>query len=358
MHGVDTDAWINPPLIRFLAGYLDQGLAHWSMPERDLGIHGCFLEIYRTSLAALCDRWARALPRLVADDHAAKRNALESIAHSLGELGVADDECVDYLRAELLALRGWAGIVRQIEERPDRVPARDLTVTLRGYLAVRLLFERAALDEAARQLSFSGPLSELRDWLRDRLPVAAPPTALERAWPLFHIAQLCGLDPSIVEQWTPRHVTELESELRQLDGVRRRRILHQAFERAIRHRLYDALMHHTPQGPPAPPAFQAIFCLDEREESFRRHLEEVEPDCETFSTAGFFNVAMYHQGVTDAHPRPLCPVVIRPDHYVAEIEADGHRPHAAHAAICTGEPPASSATTCIWEAGCRCAARC
>ena len=36
VHGIDTDAWIHPPLIRFLAGYLDQGLAHWSMPERDL----------------------------------------------------------------------------------------------------------------------------------------------------------------------------------------------------------------------------------------------------------------------------------------------------------------------------------
>ena len=325
MHGVDTDAWIHPPLIRFLAGYLDQGLAHWPMPERDRGIHGCFLEIYRTSLAAQCGRWARTLPRLVADDRVAERNALDSITHSLGQLGVDDDECVDYLRDELLALRGWAGIVRQIEERPDRVPARDLTVTLRGYLAVRLLFERAALEEAARQLSFAGPLSEFRDWLRRRLPVASPPTALERAWPLFHVAQLCGLDPAIVEQWTPRHVAELESELRQLDGVRRRRLLHQAFERAIRHRLYDALMQHTPPGPSAPPAFQAIFCIDEREESFRRHLEEVEPACETFSTAGFFNVAMYHQGVTDAHPRPLCPVVIRPDHYVAEIEADGDR---------------------------------
>ena len=92
-----------------------------------------------------------------------------SIAHSLAQLGVADDECADYLSAELLALRGWAGIVRQIEERPDRVPARDLTVTLRGYLAVRLLFERAALDQAARQLSFGGPLSDLRAWLRNRL---------------------------------------------------------------------------------------------------------------------------------------------------------------------------------------------
>ncbi len=325
VHGLDIDAWIHPPLIRFLAGYLDQGLAQWSMPERDLGIHGCFLEIYRASLAARCGRWARTLPALAADDHAAQRTALDSIAHSLARLGVHDDECEDYLSAELLALRGWAGIVRQIEERPDRVPARDLTVTLRGYLAVRLLFERAALDEAARQLSFGRPVSELRDCLRTKLPVASPPTAIERAWPLFHVAQLCGLDPSIVEQWTPRHVGELEAELRRLDGVRRRRILHQAFERAIRHRLYDALVHHTPHAPPGPPAFQAVFCLDEREESFRRHLEEVEPACETFGTAGFFNVAMYHEGVTDAHPRPLCPVAIRPEHYVAEIEAGGDR---------------------------------
>src|SRR5262249_51544682 len=38
MCGIDTDAWIHPPMIRFLASYLDQGLAHWSMPERSRGI--------------------------------------------------------------------------------------------------------------------------------------------------------------------------------------------------------------------------------------------------------------------------------------------------------------------------------
>jgi uncharacterized protein len=322
VHNLDTDAWIHPPLIRFLAGYLDQGLAHWAMPERRRGIHGCFLEIYCTSLAALCGHWARTLPRLVAEDRAAERSALNSIANSLAQLGVADDERADYLTAELLALRGWAGIVRQIEERPDRVPARDLTVTLRGYLAVRLLFERAALEHAARQLSFAGPLSVLRPWLRNRLSQPPAPTALDRAWPLFHVAQLRGLDASVVEQWTVGNVAELEHELRELDGVRQRRILHQAFERAIRHRLYDALMGHAPRALSGPPTFQAVFCIDEREESFRRHLEEVDPACETLSTAGFFNVAMYHQGASDAHPRPLCPVAIHPDHYVAEIEPD------------------------------------
>ena len=320
--GLDTDAWFHPPLIRFLAGYLDQGLAHWSMPERNRGIHGCFLEIYRTSLAAQCGHWARTLPRLVSEDRDSGRTALGSIENSLAILGVSEEESEDYLSAELLALRGWAGMVHQIEERPDRVPARDITVTLRGYLAVRLLLERAALDQAVRQLSLDGPLSDLRSRLRDRLPRPAAPSVIERAWPLFHVAQLFGLDASIVEQWTARNVLELEAELQEFDGIRRRRVLHQAFERAIRHRLYVALMAHAPCKRPGPAAFQAVFCLDEREESFRRHLEEVEPACETFSTAGFFNVAMYHQGLSDAHARPLCPVAIRPEHYVGEIDPD------------------------------------
>jgi len=321
--GIDVDGSFHPSLIRFLAGYLDQGLAHWKMPARRHGIHGSFLQIFDSSLASQAGPWARTLPRVVREDRDAHRNALDSVAHSLGELGVLEEEYEPYLSAELLALRGWAGIVRQIEERPDRVPARDLTVTLRGYLAVRLLFERAALDAAAREAGFTGELGDLRTWLRDRLIPPAPPRREDRAWPLFQLAQLIAIDASIVGRWTPGQIVELESELRELDGVRCRRILHQAFERTIRDRLYGALVQHAPRPASKQPEFQAVFCLDEREESIRRHLEEVEPACETFATAGFFNVAMYHQGPTDAHPRPLCPVAIRPEHYVAEVEADG-----------------------------------
>jgi uncharacterized protein YbcC (UPF0753/DUF2309 family) len=320
--GLDSDQWIHPPLIRFIAGYLDQGLAYWVMPGREHGIYGCFVDLYGSSLAAQCGPWAGDLPRVIADERQAERDALTSLEHSLAQLGVASDDWEEYLTATLLALRGWAGMVRQIEERPDRVPAHELPATLAGYLAVRLLFERAAASYAARQLGFEGPPSSLRAFLQARVPPPTPPTPQERAWPLFHVAQLCGLDASIVEQWTGGDVGQLESELREIDGVRRRRFLHRAFERALRHRLYDALTRHPPQPPPASPAFQAVFCIDEREESIRRHLEEVEPDAETLGTPGFFNVAMYHQSATDAHPRPLCPVVIRPEHFVAEIEED------------------------------------
>ena len=61
-----------------------------------------------------------------------------------------------------------------------------------------------------------------------------------------------------------------------------------------------------------------MTCIDDREESFRRHLEEVQPKCETFGAAGFFAVAMYYRGAADGFYKPLCPGVITPDHYVQE----------------------------------------
>ena len=318
--GLDIDAWVHPPLIRFLGAYLDQGLASWSLPVRDRGIHGCFVELYRTSLAAGLGPWARDLPRLVADDRRAGRSDAQSLRHSLDELGVGEGEWHDYLAATLLALRGWAGMVHQFETRPDRVPVRRVPATLAGYLAARLLLERAALGHAMRRIRFDEGLAALRAVLRVRMPPRPAPADPERAWPLFHVAQLCGFDAAIVDRWTPADVEALESELAQLDGLRRRRILHLAFERSVRHGFYDALAGHgLPAGPQAGD-LQAIFCLDEREESFRRHLEEADPTVETLGAPGFFGVAMYHQGATDAHPRPLCPVTIRPEHYVPEVE--------------------------------------
>ncbi|MEB2286186.1 MAG: DUF2309 domain-containing protein [Myxococcales bacterium] len=325
VRGIDIDAWIHPPLIRFLAGYLDQGIAHWAMPDRALGLHRCFLEIYGAPLASQCGAWARTLPSIAAEDRAAQRRPLESLAHSLHVLGVSEGETAAYLAAEILALRGWAGIVRQIEERPDRVPARSVDATLGDYLAVRLLLGRAALEYAVRQTGTGSTPADLRIRLCREFSPASPPTVEERAWPLFHLAQLCGIEAALVDRWTVGDIAALETELSEMDHIRRRRLLHQAFERTIRHRLYDALIQHAPRPAATTPAFQAVFCLDEREESFRRHLEEADSACETFSTAGFFGVAMYHQGVVDAHPRPLCPAAIRPEHYVAEIEPGADR---------------------------------
>ena len=46
---------------------------------------------------------------------------LDSILESVELLGVVEDEWDDFIPATLLALRGWAGMIHQMETRGDRV---------------------------------------------------------------------------------------------------------------------------------------------------------------------------------------------------------------------------------------------
>lgn len=316
----DVDEWVHPVLIRVASAYLDQGLADWVMPARERGLFACFVNLYHRGVARLCHPFGTELCSLLGEEVDTARDSWASLEASLFSLGVPAAEWEPFLLAEALALRGFAGMMYQFELRPDRVPVFSLPARLVDFLATRLLLVRAALTHAARQVGFSGALRDLRSWLGDRLPSPAAANINERAWPLFQVAQLAGLFAHGIDELNSTTVDSIEREIRDFDSITRRRLLHQAYERRLRHRFFDAIVKHSPAAD-FQPGYQAIFCIDEREESMRRHLEEVDPDAETFGVAGFFGVAMYYRGAMDAHARPLCPVAIQPRHFVAEIES-------------------------------------
>ncbi len=315
--GADTDRPVHDLLTRFTAAFLDQGVSHWPLPDREHGYFRSFCALYGRS-GGPPERWLRDVSREASQLLAAGTDPAEAACASLAALGVPTGDWGEYIAATLLALRGWAGMVHQVEARGDRVAHPIPADSLVEFVAVRLLLERFAVAATARdELGYRGPLEHLRDELRARTPPAPVRSAEERAFPVFQLAQLFGWSPAELTRLTAGEWVLLFREIDAFPAIERRRVFHLAYERRFREQCLDALVLHDPHEVAAP-RFQAITCLDEREESFRRHLEEVAPDCETFGAAGFFAVPMYYRGATDAHFVPLCPIVVTPRHWVEE----------------------------------------
>jgi uncharacterized protein YbcC (UPF0753/DUF2309 family) len=328
--GIDSDLPVHELLTRFTAAFLDQGMARWQLPLREEGFWRAFAELY-TQPGRPPSPWLRDLAAELEHLRRARIGPLPSIRESLELLGVSEHELDDFLSATLLALRGWAGMVRQIEVREDRVVHPVPEGSLIEFLAVRLLLDCLALAHCARlALGYDGPLHGLRDVLREVLhrragPPRSPSTE-QRAFLVFQIAQVLGWTPADLYGLDQTEWGSLVREIETFSAIERRRVFHLAYERRFNTQALDAVALHARRPAPTPrrPRFQAVFCIDEREESLRRHVEELAPDAATFSTAGFFSIAMYYRGVADAHFVPLCPVVTRPQHWVAEQVADSH----------------------------------
>ncbi len=323
---VDTDLQVHDILIRFCASFLDQGFSAWQLPGKETGFFQSFCSLYGPS-GGPPDAWLQGLSQELIRLEQLGKTPSGSILESLELLGVPEEEWLEYLTATLLALRGWSGMILQIESRGDRVALPIPAHSLQGFVAIRLILERLALRHAAQTaLGYEGPLSNLRQVLQTHVERHPAESLEQRAFQVFQLAQIRGWLPEQLLRLTKPEWIQLTQEIEAFSMLERRKLFHRAYEYRFLSKTLDAISIQSRRSPEriAAARFQAIFCLDEREESMRRHLEEVAPDVETFSTAGFYSVAMYYKGVAEAHYIPLCPVVIRPKNWVAERVVEAH----------------------------------
>ncbi|GGY52916.1 hypothetical protein GCM10007148_22670 [Parvularcula lutaonensis] len=225
------------------------------------------------------------------------------------------------IRATLAILPGWAGMFSKFEREADKAPAFALPAKLADWLAVALLLDRAAIRRAARKLGLQ-TASLMEELDAGQTEQRSEPDATI-AFEVFVAAQAFDLVATLAESEEKRR--GFTDGIARFSSFERRWILQLAYERRHRQATLDAMIEHTElcgTAKPEAPRLQAVFCMDEREESTRRHLEEYAPGTETFGCAGFFGVAMRYKGLDDVTSRPLCPVVRTPQHYVEEIPVD------------------------------------
>ena len=340
--GVDADRLVNDMFVRFAR-------RSWIKVSRTGRCQDARKDFFILSLSCIepppaeATAWQQALSRELADVHDRQLSPLQSVRESLDQLGVPKDEWEIFLASTFLVLRGWAGMTQQVEERRDRVVRPIPKGSLIDFLAIRLLLDRVVVAHTAKERSALPDRCEPSatrspaNWRRTKAPTWNS-TALSA---FFKSAQFLGWSPEMLSRLDVAQWNRLVNEIEAFSSVARRRVFHLAYEHRFYTQTLDALAIHNgePIEEPKAPQFQAMFCIDEREESLRRHVEEVAPNAVTFSIAGFYFVDMYYKGLEDAHFTPLCPPVMRPGHWVVETVEEiwrrrngAERMHARHSA--------------------------
>ncbi|MEO5363066.1 MAG: DUF2309 domain-containing protein [Magnetococcus sp. DMHC-8] len=383
--GEDLFDDVRPLLLRHVAGYLDHGLAAWPYPDRALGFFAAWRRQAMQDWSFLPEElvnWREEIDSL-GDD------AVEAIMALLSRLGLPEKQWMAYLERLALRLPGWSGMIMWRHRHPGYAGLSPERVDVLDYLAVSLVLERLYAMRLCSRLWQVEPRLEMLRWyfrshgaeflvrwslFNDPLPehMAAyagrllaqpdddPPdeahwyvlarmlrigrhaaggrgghTPHGHAWPLFLLAQHLGVTAQAWRTWNTAQVERVLDALACLDEDRAGLIWLQAYESHYRHQVFNAIVQNQGRGRWARrdrrPAAQLIFCMDEREEGFRRHLEELDPRLETLGAAGFFGVPIHWQGLDDPGYAALCPVVVTPAHRVREEPlAEAEPLHRAH----------------------------
>ncbi|MCX6594403.1 MAG: DUF2309 domain-containing protein [Acidobacteria bacterium] len=302
-------AIIDPLMIRLCGAFLDQGVAYWPMPDRQHGFLAAVRTLFETTRAV------EPLPGLAAELARQRRHhwtALQTVEEMLRRLDIDVAAQEEFLRDELLALGGWAGMFYRLQEEPYLAPHERVPCSLMEYLAVRLTLVACAPRNEAVEAPAAG----------------AEAAELVMTSALFTAADALGYRISDLEAFSRENRERFQREVLAFHPIERRRVWHVAYEY---HHERDVLrpiaerLHKRGRRPVAgTPKAQVFFCIDEREESIRRHLEELDPRVETLGAAGFFGVAMDYAGIDDPHGVSLCPVVVKPQHAIREQPVAEH----------------------------------
>ena len=307
VYHLDLDNKVHPLLFRILCAFLDQGIAVESFPVVNKPFMESMKELEQNSFVSFFK--TKAVKQKFLSGNYSLPELLKTIVGK-------EDYFEQYLFDQQFAHPGWSGFVSAVEDNPQTLLDRK-QITLKELLEFELLLELDALNHALGN-----------KWQPLTTHVSEIPIDLFADQPKTELAE-------VIELWQD------------------------AFEWSYYDSVLKGILLAAPLNPPqggnsdpanlkttieledskAPLAgvgwlspaggggasLQAIFCIDEREDSIRRHLEAVDRKAETFGAPGFFGVEFYFQQEGGKFYDKLCPAPVTPNYLIKESDAKSIR---------------------------------
>jgi len=376
--GTDIQDEILPYFQHYIANWLDQGIAAWQASDQQGGFYRAWKNSAKTDLSWMLNQlpdWEEHIDSLPDDP-------LDTIMTELMRMGIPKSSWAGYIKRLALDLPGWSGMFYWRHNHPG-YEGLETNTQMMDYLAVRLVLEHLFANRLCREKWLvAANLSDIRGYFRrnnseflvrdalynqqlpeylitlaqqliERSTVDNYPaetwhqlahmiwtwqqspagrqqtgySVYEHGWKLFRLAQHLGLCGADIRAMQPEQINNLFACIDRLEPETAGFLLLQAYEHHYREQIFAAISKNHARGLWADrtdrPAAQIIFCMDDREEGIRRHLETLNPAIETLGAAAFFDIVMNWQGLDEQKPVALCPVVKTPTHQIEEVASPG-----------------------------------
>ncbi len=275
----DLDNRVHPLLFRILCAFLDQGIAVEGFPVNGRSFAESMKELEQNSFTSFF-RTKAVREKFLSGDY--------SITKLLKRIVGKEEYFEQYLFDQQFAHHGWSGFVSAVEDNPQTLLDRK-KISLREWVEYELLMELDALNHGLGA-----------DWKPLATQISVPPVALLDDVPRTEFSEAIELWQDAFE-WSYYDSVLKGIQLANSPGKGNGTIKSGHVE------------------------FQAVFCIDEREDSIRRHIEAVNRNCETFGAPGFFGVEFYFQQEGSKFYDKLCPAPVTPKYLIREFEARSPR---------------------------------
>ena len=269
IYKLDLDNRVHPILFRILCAFLDQGIAVDSFPVVNRNFIEGIKMLEKNSIVSFF-KTKTIKQKFLSGNY--------SITELLKAIVGKEEYFEQYLFDQQFAHHGWSGFVSAVEDNPQTLLDRK-SITLEELVAFELLLE---LDTLNHELG--------TNWKPLANHVIGPAVDLLADTPKTEFA-------TVIELWQD------------------------AFEWSYYDSVLKGMLIASPKLLSKEKSFQAIFCIDEREDSIRRHIEAVDKNCETFGAPGFFGVEFYFQQQGSKFYDKLCPAPVTPKYLIKEFDA-------------------------------------
>ena len=263
---IDLDKFVHINLFRIIGAYLDQGISIWNFPSHKQGLRASLADLEKNSFTSFFQ--TEKAKSLLLDKNI-------DIKYLLSILVGKEELYYQYLFDQQFAHPGWSGMIAYLENNPQTLLDKR-AVSLKDFIFLELLLEIDVLEHR-----YAGKWTPL--------------------------GMLSKVEPKNL--FAPTRQPEITEILKM-------------WQEAYEWTYYDDILHHLTIQEKVPnqenASFQALFCIDDRECSFRTYVEQTDKKAETYGTPGFFNVEFYYKPDGGKFLTKLCPAPMQPNYLILE----------------------------------------